>query len=146
MMKYRDCLTPDFIHFVTCVVEDEANFVCIMLYWLFWKCFLTVDPNVINKYDTRRRVEDRIKIVARALIELVICLILMGSTYEYSFYPWLYCLSVFIFFAAGASAGGMLSSLFLARFISPAATGILSLSLLVLLFAFAFYLTFGTAG
>ena len=70
-----------------------------MLYWLLWKCFLTVDPNVINKYDAKRKVEDRIKLVARALIELTFCLILMGSTYEYSFYPWLYCLSVFIFFS-----------------------------------------------
>ena len=99
LIRYRDCLTPDFIHFITCVVEDEAHFVCVTLYWLFWKCFLTIDPNLINKYDTKRRVEDRVKIVARAIIELAVSLLLMGSWFEYSFYPWLYCLSVFIFVA-----------------------------------------------
>jgi hypothetical protein len=79
LIRYRDCLTPDFIHFVTCVVEDEAHFVCITLYWLFWKCFLTIDPNLVNKYDTKRRVEDRVKIVARALIELAVSLILTSG-------------------------------------------------------------------
>ena len=40
LIKYRDGLTPDILHFVTCVVEEEAHFIWIMMFWLVYKCSL----------------------------------------------------------------------------------------------------------
>jgi len=43
LIKYRDPLTPDFLHFTTCMVEEEAHFIWVMFLWLSYKCFLDVD-------------------------------------------------------------------------------------------------------
>ena len=42
LIGYRDSLTPDVLHFVTCVVEEEAHFIWIMIFWLTYKCSLTL--------------------------------------------------------------------------------------------------------
>jgi hypothetical protein len=42
LIKVRDSLTPDILHFITCVVEEEAHFIWIMMFWLFYKCSLTL--------------------------------------------------------------------------------------------------------
>ena len=40
MIKRRDVITPGALHFFTSWVDEEVNFLCIMVYWLTWKCFL----------------------------------------------------------------------------------------------------------
>lgn len=101
LITYRKQLTPDFIHFITCVVEEEADFVCIMGYWCFWKCFLVMDPQKVNKFDASGKVEERVKLVARAGIEVLVSLVLAQVVHGafQDFYPWVYCLSVFAFTA-----------------------------------------------
>ena len=72
---------------------------CVTMYWLFWKCFLTINPSSVNKYDAKRLIQNRIGIVARAVIELGLSLILTTSYYDGTPYPFLYCLTVFSFVA-----------------------------------------------
>ena len=43
LLKNRDQLTPDFFHFITCVVEEEGHHLCVFAYWATYKCFL-LDP------------------------------------------------------------------------------------------------------
>jgi hypothetical protein len=95
LFAYRDELTPDFIHFLMSVVEDEAHYICIMSYWLFWKCFLLEDHNkVLQKIDERR------KICARAALELIVGLILSTAIgTNKGLWPYVYCTGVFIFAA-----------------------------------------------
>lgn len=92
MINHRESITPDVLHFISSMVDDEVHFICIMAYWLLWKCFLTLDE--IKNLTKAQIVEERIKIVVRALIELVLALILAQGSFE-SFWPWVYCLSVF---------------------------------------------------
>jgi len=47
-IAYREELTPEFFHFVTCMVEEEGHFIWIMFLWLTYKCYLTMDPTVIQ--------------------------------------------------------------------------------------------------
>ena len=51
LINNREVITPDFSHFVTCIVEDEAHFICVMLYWLLWKCFLVPDSQAEKMKD-----------------------------------------------------------------------------------------------
>jgi hypothetical protein len=41
----RDDATPDFLHFMSCVVEEEAHFIWIMFLWIIFKCSLKIDEN-----------------------------------------------------------------------------------------------------
>ena len=43
MINFREHITPDMLHFVSSMVDDEVHFICIMGYWLLWKCFLKFD-------------------------------------------------------------------------------------------------------
>jgi hypothetical protein len=92
MIYYREIITPDFIHFITCIVDEEAHFICVTIYWMVWKCFLMPEDANISQ---AAKVEQRFKTVARALIELIVSLILTYATYQ-SVFPMIYCLSVFI--------------------------------------------------
>lgn len=98
LINYREVITPDFIHFITCMVDEEAHFICIMLYWMFWKCFLMPDPQLEKMHDTAQKVENRFKTVARAFIELTLCLAVSHTTFDSAF-PWMYCYFVFAFVA-----------------------------------------------
>jgi hypothetical protein len=40
MMVYRSWLTPEFLHVLTAVEDDEAHCVTVMLLWLWFRCFL----------------------------------------------------------------------------------------------------------
>ena len=92
LIYYREILTPDFIHFVTCIVDDEAHFICITVYWLVWKCFLVPPEQMISQ---EAKVQERVKIVARGLIEMTISLLMTMMTFD-SMYPFLYCYGVYI--------------------------------------------------
>ena len=87
LIYYREILTPDFIHFVTCIVDDEAHFICITVYWLVWKCFLVPPEQLISQ---EAKVQERVKIVARGLIEMTISLLMTMMTFE-SVFPFLSC-------------------------------------------------------
>lgn len=92
MINYREILTPDFIHFVTCIVEDEAHFICITVYWLVWKCFfIPEDQNISDA----QKIEERVKVVARGLIELTLSLLITMGTFESKF-PFAYCYAIFV--------------------------------------------------
>jgi len=80
LIKYRERVTPDFFHFITCVVEEEVHFTCIMVIWLTWKCWLSADTK-----------EDKIKTVVRAAIELTLALAISQVT----ILDCLYCFMVF---------------------------------------------------
>ena len=41
----RKEVTPDLMHFITCMVDEEADFMWIMFLWLTRKCFLTMDAS-----------------------------------------------------------------------------------------------------
>lgn len=43
LILIRDPLTPDMFHFTTCLHEEEAHFIWVMLLWLTYKCFLSLD-------------------------------------------------------------------------------------------------------
>jgi hypothetical protein len=45
LITFREDLTPDLLHFVTCMVEEEGHFLWVMLLWLSFKCFLSLDPS-----------------------------------------------------------------------------------------------------
>ena len=92
----REAVTPDFIHFIMSVVDDEAHYICVMYYWLFWKCFLLEDYNIVNlKAD-----EERKKIVVRSALELVIALILSTVLgFSQGVWPFVYSFGVFSFAA-----------------------------------------------
>lgn len=94
LIDQREVVTPDTMHFVSSMVDDEVHFICIMIYWLTWKCFLIQDENKITKFNKHQIVEDRIKIVVRGLLELTISLTLAQSTFE-NFWPWIYCFGVY---------------------------------------------------
>jgi len=48
-----------------------------MIYWLQWKCFLMLDPNEVNKFsENKKAVENRVKIVVRAAMEIMVGLVL----------------------------------------------------------------------
>lgn len=98
LMNNREAITPDFAHFITCMVEDEVHFICVMLYWLLWKCFLVPDPIFEKMKDDASKNEHRIKVVARAFLELTLSLALLNQTFD-SFYPWIYCYSLLTFVA-----------------------------------------------
>ena len=93
LIYYREILTPDFIHFVTCIVEDEAHFICITVYWLIWKCFM-IPPEQVISQDAK--VRERIRIVARGLIEMTIALLMTMMTFE-NMFPFVYCYGVYAF-------------------------------------------------
>jgi len=40
MFYLRDYLTPDFIHFILCVADDEASVLFVTGLWLIHKCYL----------------------------------------------------------------------------------------------------------
>lgn len=77
-MNNRESITPDFSHFVTCMVEDEAHFICVMLYWLHWKCFLIPDALEEKMKDNASKNENRIKVVARAFLEVTVSLAILN--------------------------------------------------------------------
>lgn len=91
LLYYREILTPDFIHFVSSIVDDEAHFICITVYWLTWKCFLVPPEQVMSQ---EAKVQERVKIVARGLIEMTIALLMTMVTFE-SMFPFLYCYGVY---------------------------------------------------
>ena len=80
------------------MVEEEAYFICVMLYWLLWKCFLIVDPQFEKMKDNAQKNDNRIKVVARAFLELTVSLALLNQTFE-SYYPWVYCYILLAFVA-----------------------------------------------
>jgi len=51
LIEKREIITPDVLHFISSMVDDEVHFICIMVYWLTWKCFLLVDENKITQYN-----------------------------------------------------------------------------------------------
>ena len=94
LIQVREPLTPDFLHFITCVVEEEAHFLWIMMFWLMYKCSLELDSNLL--LSDSQKVTERLKIVVRGLIEIVVALIITG---EFKLYSWIYCM--FIYTLAG---------------------------------------------
>jgi hypothetical protein len=90
-MQVREPLTPDVLHFVTCVVEEEAHFIWIMMFWLTYKCSLTLEDH--NKLLTEGRlVEERLKVVVRGLIEMIVALVITKQ----DMYAWVYCTSLYV--------------------------------------------------
>ena len=43
LMTYREYIMPDFVHFISCVVDDEAHFLFVTALWLFFRNFLEAD-------------------------------------------------------------------------------------------------------
>ena len=40
LIRWREELTPDFVHFVTCVTEEEGHHLAMFFYWATYKCYL----------------------------------------------------------------------------------------------------------
>lgn len=70
LVVYREETTPEFLHFVTCVVDEEVHFCFVMLVWLFWRCFLEPEPTSLDQMSHEKVVVERIKIVVKAALEL----------------------------------------------------------------------------
>mmetsp|Transcript_19188 Transcript_19188/g.29391 ORF Transcript_19188/g.29391 Transcript_19188/m.29391 type:complete len:361 (+) Transcript_19188:10-1092(+) len=94
----REELTPDFFHFVTCMVEEEGHFIWIMYLWLNYKCFLRMDSTSSRFLSDAQRYEERLKIVVRGVIEIVISLLIMWWALSDS-YSLFYCLAIYAFAA-----------------------------------------------
>ena len=98
LIEKREVITPDVLHFISSMVDDEVHFICIMIYWLTWKCFLLQDENKITKFNKHQIVEERVKIVVRGLLELTVALTLSQPNFE-NFWPWIYCYGMYILMA-----------------------------------------------
>lgn len=98
LLVFRDALTPEFIHFITCQVDDEAHCFYIMFMWLFSKGWLEPDHQTTHGMSEEKQLEQRLKIIARSLIELIVSLFIAKHTLE----TWsiMYCSIVFVFFVA----------------------------------------------
>jgi len=47
LIVFRENLTPAFLHQMSSMTENEVYYICMMSYWLFWKCFLNCDKSII---------------------------------------------------------------------------------------------------
>jgi hypothetical protein len=72
MINQREEITPASLHFFTSWVDDEVNFLCIMVYWLTWKCFLIPQENQLATNE--QKVQQRIKTVVLGLLEMLLAL------------------------------------------------------------------------
>ena len=90
LIKYRDALTPDLLHFTTCMVEEEAHFIWVMFLWLCYKCFLDVDQSSGALMSDAQKQEEKLKVIVKGAIELFISLGLMTADMKHTG-PWLYC-------------------------------------------------------
>jgi hypothetical protein len=77
MHIYREEITPDFWHFVTCLTEEEGHYLCCFIYWMIYKCFL-LDAYTIE--STGVACNNRVKAAGRsAVVECIIALVYSGS-------------------------------------------------------------------
>jgi hypothetical protein len=95
LIRFRDSITPDIFHFLTCVEEEEVHYCFIMIMWMTYKCFLTVDPSEASLLVGDKLFMKRVKIVVRALIELGLSLLLMKGQIE-SLWIAFFCYSIFV--------------------------------------------------
>mmetsp|Transcript_15737 Transcript_15737/g.26545 ORF Transcript_15737/g.26545 Transcript_15737/m.26545 type:complete len:262 (+) Transcript_15737:575-1360(+) len=92
LVVFREEVTPDLIHFLTCMVEEEAHFVWIMFLWLNFKCFLSFEKS--SFVSEAKVVEERLKLSVRGLVEVVVALFLTSGTLTDNYTPF-YCLCVY---------------------------------------------------
>lgn len=76
LISFREELTPDFLHFVTCMEEEQGHFIWIMLVWLLYKNFLSLDSSEVSLLTKSKQTEARVKVVARGFVEICIALLL----------------------------------------------------------------------
>jgi hypothetical protein len=74
LIKMRQDATPDFFSFIANLDSEEANFFWIMFMWLVFKCSLKLDDTSAQLLNKQQKIEARIKIAARGLIELFVAL------------------------------------------------------------------------
>jgi hypothetical protein len=73
MHFYREEITPDFWHFITCLTEEEGHYICCFIYWMIYKCFL-LDAYTIE--SSGAACNQRIKAAGRnAVLECILALI-----------------------------------------------------------------------
>jgi hypothetical protein len=72
----REPLTPDVLHFVTCMVEEEAHFLWVMGYWLCYKCSLTISPEEKVLMSASQVLTQRFKVVVRGALEVMAALVI----------------------------------------------------------------------
>lgn len=90
LIRYREPLTPDFLHFTTCLPEEEAHFIWIMFLWLCYKCWLTLDTNQTTLLNEKQVRDEKLKAIVKGAIELTIALFTMTWSLKH-FGPWVYC-------------------------------------------------------
>lgn len=96
LIKIRKEATPDFFSFMANLDYEEANFIWIMFLWIIFKCSLRLDDSSDSLMSSNVKIESRIKIAVRGLIELFVALsISHGLKYFDDKYAWLYCLSLY---------------------------------------------------
>lgn len=99
LLGYRSYLTPNFIHLLSAVEDDEAHCVCVMLIWLCYRCFLEPDMQVTKATTVDRVWQERLRIFARCFLELLVTLLVLTPTFD-SMWPWVYCTTVLLIAAA----------------------------------------------
>ena len=100
LMLYRSWLTPEFLHLVSAVEDDEAHCVFIMLLWLCYRCFLEPDIQVSKAMTAEKVWDERLKVFARCSLEFNVTMMALTATVESSVWPWTYCTGVLLLFAA----------------------------------------------
>lgn len=60
LIKFRDPLTPNIFHFLTCMVDEEVHFLYIMLLWSIFKCFFTPNPHEVSLLPAYQRQTKRL--------------------------------------------------------------------------------------
>lgn len=83
-------------HFTTCLHEEEAHFIWVMLLWLTYKCFLSLDTAQEALMSSESRIQsEKMKVIAKGAIELFASLML--TTYSFKHYgPWLICSKLYL--------------------------------------------------
>ena len=90
MMVYRSWLTPEFLHVLTAVEDDEAHCITVMLLWLWFRCFLEPNTQSSKSFTTEKLWDDRLKVFARCSLEFNLTMLTMLFHYEQSHWPWVY--------------------------------------------------------
>ena len=98
LLWFRDPITPEFSHFVTAIVDEEAHCVFIIILWLLFRNFLEPDPLITQAMTQEKILSLRVRVISRSILEMVAALFLAKSTFD-DLWPVVYCVSTFAVFA-----------------------------------------------
>ena len=72
LIYHRSLLTPEFLHLVSAVEDDEAHCIFVTVLWLVYRCFLEPDLQVTKATAAERYWQECVKAFVRCSLELLV--------------------------------------------------------------------------